>query len=143
MRSPAAVRRSLPLGLLLALLACGDKGERDSGGGAGAGDGADSADTGGEGGDGPPVDCGDPTGLSWDAFGSGFFRTYCTACHSSTTPDRHGAPDGVDLDSEEAVRALAPRVRARTLEDQTMPVGGGVLEEDRVLLDRYLCLHGA
>lgn len=133
--------RSLSLGLLLGLLACGDKGEPD-GGGEGA-EATDTADTGGEGDGAGPVDCGDPTGLSWDAFGAGFFRTYCTACHSSTTPDRHGAPPGVDLDTEEAVRALGPRVRARTLDAQTMPVGGGVLEEDRVLLDRYLCLNGA
>lgn len=141
MCSRSTVRCSPSLGLLLGLLACGGKGEPD-GGGTGA-EPADTADTGGEGDGAAPVDCGDPTGLSWDAFGAGFFRTYCTACHSGTTPDRHGAPLGVDLDTEEAVRALAPRVRARTLEEQTMPIGGGVLEEDRVLLDRYLCLQGA
>lgn len=141
MRSSSAAHRSLSLGLLLGLLACGEKGEPD-GSGAG-GEAADTGDTGGEDGDVGPVDCGDPTGLSWDAFGAGFFRTYCTACHSSTTPDRHGAPPGVDLDTEEGVRALAPRVRARTLDAQTMPIGGGVLEEDRTLLDRYLCLNGA
>lgn len=141
MRSSTDRRRSLSLGLLLGLLACGDKGEPAEGSADAAP--ADTSDTGGVDSGGAPVDCGDPTGLSWDAFGAGFFRTYCTACHSSTTPDRHGAPVGVDLDSEEGVRALAPRVRARTLEEQTMPVGGGVLEEDRVLLDRYLCLNGA
>jgi uncharacterized membrane protein len=93
---------------------------------------------------GTPVDTGLPaacdTGLdvTWHSFGDGFFRTYCQACHSGSAPDRSGAPAGVDFDTPEQVRAQAARIRARVLDEETMPVGGGVSAEDVVLLDRYL-----
>lgn len=105
-------------------------------GGADAADSGVAADSGAEG-------CGEGGPLTWDSFGDGFFRTYCTACHSSTTPDRHGAPSGVDFDTERGAEAWFGRVRARALDAQTMPIGGGITVEDRALLDRYLCEHGS
>ncbi len=77
--------------------------------------------------------------VTWDAWGDGFFRTYCTACHSSAnTAARSGAPEGIDFDSEGAVRAHATDVRRVVLENGTMPVGGGVYPEDLVLLEVFL-----
>ncbi len=93
---------------------------------------------------GPPADTGRDTtcdtgpDVDWHSFGEGFFATYCLACHSSTTPDRADAPIGVDFDTEAQVRAQADRVRVRVLDEATMPVGGGVSEDDLVLLDRLL-----
>ncbi len=93
---------------------------------------------------GTPADSGLPracdTGptVTWETFGEGFFTTYCQPCHSATTPNRAGAPEGVDFDTNEQVRAQVDRVRVRVLEQLDMPVGGGVDEDDLLLLDRYL-----
>jgi len=75
---------------------------------------------------------------TWESFGDGFFRTYCRSCHSASTPTRSGAPESSNFDTEVEVRAQAARVRARVLEEGTMPVGGGVSEDDLILLDRLL-----
>lgn len=80
--------------------------------------------------------------LTWAAFGQGFVRTYCSSCHSETTPNRRGAPEGVNFDREAELAAWGARVRVRVLEDGTMPLGGGVLADDLLLLDRYLCRLG-
>jgi len=77
--------------------------------------------------------------VTWDAWADGFFRTYCTACHSSAnTTARSGAPEGLDFDTEASVRAHAADVRRVVLETGTMPVGGGVYAEDLVLLEVFL-----
>lgn len=80
--------------------------------------------------------------LTWAAFGQGFVRTYCTSCHSASTANRRGAPGEVNFDGEAELAAWGARVRARVLEEGTMPLGGGVLADDLVLLDRYLCRLG-
>jgi hypothetical protein len=77
--------------------------------------------------------------LSWSGWADGFFATYCRSCHSASTPDRRGAPEGVDFDHEAEVGAQVARVRARVLEQGDMPAGGGVVQDDLWLLDRYLC----
>ncbi|MDP2311322.1 MAG: hypothetical protein Q8P41_00340 [Pseudomonadota bacterium] len=83
--------------------------------------------------------CAELPTVSWDAWGAGFFRTYCTACHSSAnTTQRSGAPVGIDFDTEAAVHAHAADVRRVVLEAGTMPVGGGVYRDDLVLLEVYL-----
>lgn len=76
--------------------------------------------------------------VTWQNFGEGFFTTYCQSCHSSTAPDRHDAPKAVNFETESQVRSYTERIRARVIEDGTMPVGGGVAPDDLVLLDRYL-----
>ena len=83
--------------------------------------------------------CADLPDVSWEAWGAGFFRTYCTACHSSANLDaRNGAPEGIDFDTEASVRARAQDVRRVVLENGTMPVGGGVYTDDLVLLEVFL-----
>jgi uncharacterized membrane protein len=76
--------------------------------------------------------------ITWDGWTQGFFLTYCTACHSEATADRRGAPAGVDFDTPTQVLDQESRVRARVLEDRTMPLGGGVPAEDLALLEQWL-----
>ena len=80
----------------------------------------------------------------WDAWASGFFTTYCQSCHSETSPQRYDAPIGVDLDDVGDVRAWSDRIRIRVLEEETMPMGGGVPSSDLDRLDAWLdCLESA
>lgn len=91
--------------------------------------GADTADTAG---------CADAPEVNWVSFGEGFFTTYCRACHSATTQNRFGAPEGIDFDTLAEVRQYQDLVRTTVLEDESMPVGGGVFESDLILLDSFL-----
>ena len=72
--------------------------------------------------------------------GAPTLTTWCTACHSAELAgaSRHGAPDGVDLDTLEGVRTWADRVRARALDTQDMPYGGGIPEAERARLLAWL-----
>lgn len=92
--------------------------------------GADTADT--------AVACADAPNVTWASFGDGFFATYCRACHSANTAERYGAPDAVNFDTLADVRALKDSVRRTVLDSQSMPVGGGVYDDDAVLLDYFL-----
>ena len=91
--------------------------------------------------------CGHPTadaeacqtsGLTYENFGLGFTATYCRSCHSSVTPDRRGAPDGTNFDTEAEVTGLASSIRRTVLDDGTMPIGGGVQPVDLERLDAWL-----
>lgn len=83
--------------------------------------------------------CSDP--VTWEGWGEGFFASYCDACHSASTPDRYGAPEGLTFDTYEEVVVQAVVIESSVLVNETMPVGGGVTEEDRILLLRFLqCL---
>jgi uncharacterized membrane protein len=98
--------------ILALVLACGVPAPADTG---------SSADTG-------------ACAVTWENWTEDFFTTYCDACHSARTPDRHGAPEGVTFDTEAETVAQIARVRARVLDAQTMPLGGGVFDDDLVLL---------
>ncbi len=74
----------------------------------------------------PGGDCTSPMGVNWDNWGSGFFQTYCNTCHSSQTQARHGAPVGVDFDSQFVAALYSERIAVRVIEEGTMPIGGGV-----------------
>lgn len=76
--------------------------------------------------------------LNWDGWTDGFFATYCRACHSVTTVERYGAPEGVDFDTRANVLQWAERIRIRVLEEETMPLGGGVVRSDLEPLQRWL-----
>jgi cytochrome c5 len=76
--------------------------------------------------------------LTWASWGEAYFGTYCDACHAADSPNRFGAPEGISFDTVAEARTWAPRIRARVLDDQTMPLGGGVNENDLYLLDVYL-----
>lgn len=121
-----AAMRTASLSLCLALACAPDRGAaaRESG--------AATADTG--------VDpaCLAPDLPTWQDWGEGFFVTWCQSCHSRSTPQRAGAPEGVDFDTRADVRAAASAIRRTVLDDASMPVGGGVPEDDRVALDLLL-----
>ena len=84
-------------------------------------------------------DCTPDPDVTWAGFTDGFFSAYCRACHSVTTPDRRGAPEGVDFTDRAEVMVWAPRLKARVLDAGDMPLGGGVVEEDRVRFEGWLC----
>lgn len=87
--------------------------------------------------------CADAPITTYDNFGAGFLTESCLACHASTAPDRHGAPEDVVFDTEEQVWALSDRILAvATGDDPTMPPEGGVTDEDRARLEVWLRCGG-
>jgi uncharacterized membrane protein len=84
-----------------------------------------------------PCDTGQPD-VSWSHGGEGFFRNYCTACHSISSPNRYGAPEGVDFDTLADVRGHAGAIRYAVFDAQTMPLGGGVPDDQLDLLLLFL-----
>lgn len=80
----------------------------------------------------------EPTDVTWEAWGAGFFASYCRPCHSADTPERYGAPVELDFDTLEQVRTYEAAIRRSVLEAGSMPVGGGVPEADLVALDEFL-----
>ena len=82
--------------------------------------------------------------VNWDGWTDGFFATYCRACHSVTTAERYGAPEGVDFDTKANVLQWAERIRIRVLDEETMPLGGGVVKTELEPLDQWLqCMESA
>lgn len=76
--------------------------------------------------------------VTWDNWAHGFFLTYCLACHSENSVDRRGAPESVNFDTEAEVAGFSGVVRTVVLDQATMPIGGGVYEDDLYLLEVYL-----
>ncbi|MDP2310171.1 MAG: hypothetical protein Q8P18_29405 [Pseudomonadota bacterium] len=76
--------------------------------------------------------------VTWENWGHGFFLTWCASCHAASTPDRRGAPEGVDFETEADLARWSDRIRARTLDEHTMPVGGGLYDADLALLEVLL-----
>jgi uncharacterized membrane protein len=68
--------------------------------------------------------------------------THCAACHSPhpTNPVFTSPPAGLVLDSYEHVRAAAPRIRARAVDTETMPMGNptGMTRADRQKLGAWI-----
>lgn len=96
-----------------------------------------TADPGGSGDSAAVDDCADVE-VSWNNWGFAFFSNYCRSCHSVDAPDRYGAPAGVDFDSIVDVRTWAERIRITVLDDESMPIGGGVPDLELERLDQLL-----
>ena len=79
----------------------------------------------------------DSSDVTWNTWSQGFFMTWCQACHSATTQNRHGAPEGIDFDTETEVMQWRERILIRVIVDQSMPLGGGLSSADLDLLQRY------
>ena len=122
MHRPLAVNRSIAAVWTLALLsACG----KEEGGG-------DTAPA--------PIDCSREPPLEWDNYAAGFFAKNCNGCHSSALEGdaRYGAPAGMDFDTEAASVSPADRIRARVVDDETMPPGGGLVASEMRMIDEWL-----
>jgi uncharacterized membrane protein len=102
----------------------------------------EAGDSGAGGGDGlPSEECSAEEAalsVSWTLTTEPILLTYCSSCHAAGSPNRYGAPEGVTFDNEAEARQWAPRVRARVIVDQDMPVGGGVFDEDARDLEAWL-----
>ena len=85
------------------------------------------------------ADCEVEVPVTWNGWAGGFFATYCRSCHSVSTPNRQGAPEGVDFDTQSDVDRQLDAIWRTVLDQQRMPVGGGVYPDDLVLLEQYLC----
>ena len=89
---------------------------------------------------GAPQDTACDVSPSWDGWAEGFFLTWCSSCHSETTTQRHGAPEFVILDTEEQILPWKERIEIRVIQQQTMPVGGGISAEELDRLQQYLTM---
>ncbi len=130
---------------LLALGCGGEDKDTDEAGSVDDGQDTASVDSGDEP-DPDPEDSGNPDcdletdyPVTWDGWASGFFATYCRSCHSVTTPNRQGAPEGMDFDTQADVDHHFDRIWLTVLEQERMPVGGGVYSDDLLLVTEYLC----
>ena len=76
--------------------------------------------------------------LTWDSYGDQFFHTWCRSCHSENAPQRFDAPESVNFDTEEDVITWKDRVQARVIDEKTMPLGGGISDDELATLQQYL-----
>ena len=150
--APLGVLRFLLCGpFVLALSSCDDfvAGEASgspSDASSGTGDGGDEGSEDGEGGgdDGATDDTGvDPLcsqgyDLTWSNWASSFFATYCDSCHAASSPNRFGAPEYATFDTEQQVVDAWDSVYRTVIEDENMPLGGGVYDDDLFLIEIYL-----
>lgn len=144
-----SARSLAPALLALGLAACGgdkgdtgtpaDAGTDEDGGEGAAGDGSASDDnTVMEPISDDPLCDGAPV-VTWASWGEGFVIGACQACHSATAVDRIGAPAGIDFDTRDEVLAAKDRILARAAgAAPSMPPEGGVLDDDRQLLEIWL-----
>lgn len=75
---------------------------------------------------------------TWANFGQAFFLTYCDACHAADSPNRFGAPISVTFDTEAEVDGQLDAIRRTVLDERSMPLGGGLPDDDLAALDNYL-----
>lgn len=79
-----------------------------------------------------------PYDVTWANWGDGFFSNYCRACHSVNSEERFDAPEGINFDTKEEVILLKSLIHTEVIVDQTMPVGGGVYDQDLEFLGYLL-----
>ena len=85
--------------------------------------------------------CPDDSLLAWESFGDPFVRSWCTGCHSEQLGHerRRGAPDDVNFNTLDDVRALSDRMWARAGDhNRTMPPAGGPGHAERELFGEWL-----
>jgi len=79
--------------------------------------------------------------LSYETFGEGYLRSWCTGCHHSALEgdDREGAPEAVNLDTHEGALEWLDRVETRATGDEpTMPPVGGADAHERERFAQWL-----
>ena len=82
--------------------------------------------------------CEDAPAVNWDNWAQGMIITHCQGCHASSSPQRYGAPESVTFDTESEAAIWADRIWIRTVEEETMPPAGGLLDDDIYLLRVWL-----
>lgn len=78
--------------------------------------------------------------LRYDNFGAPFLSNWCRACHSATVPPdmRQQAPDHVNFDTPQEVRAWSPSIERLAGEGVAMPPAGGPSAAERAMLTEWL-----
>lgn len=79
--------------------------------------------------------------VTWDNWGRSFVTTHCQGCHADDTAERYGAPESVSFDSEADALSRAAAIYRAVLREETMPPSGGLTEDERYLLDQWLCRY--
>ena len=95
------------------------------------------------------TECPPDNTLSAQNFGEGFMSNHCTQCHATALKGsaRHGAPDDVNLDTLEGVRAKAKDIdkqagASATVTNTSMPPSGSpapTVDERRQLSQWLAC----
>jgi uncharacterized membrane protein len=86
--------------------------------------------------------CEDAQLVEWNYWADGFFSTYCNGCHSSQSPNRYGAPEEINFDSETDVLSQSEEIYNSVLVRQSMPKGGGMEDTELDNLRTYLNCWG-
>ena len=83
--------------------------------------------------------CDDNTS-TWENTGEPIMDTWCTPCHSAsvTGEQRNGAPDEVDFDTLEDVRAWSHRILIQAALSDNMPPAGGLSTTERADLQEWI-----
>jgi len=83
-----------------------------------------------------------PNDLTYDNFGEGIIDQYCAGCHSTNIPtsQRNGAPPTVNLDHYAGIIEWVDLIEAEaaTVDEPTMPPGGGTTAAERALIAEWL-----
>jgi uncharacterized membrane protein len=80
------------------------------------------------------------TGLdvTWEGWAAGFMLSQCQPCHASEAPNRYGAPSTITFDTLEDCQAQSGAIADAVLTRGSMPPAGGVSDDERALLARWL-----
>ena len=78
--------------------------------------------------------------LRYDNFGALFITNWCRACHSLELPPdmRQDAPDDINFDTLDEVRAWSRQIQLTTGQATTMPPSGGPSAAERAMLVEWL-----
>ena len=76
-----------------------------------------------------------PTYHDWT---QGFLLSKCQSCHSIEARERYNAPEDIFFDSFEDAIRLKNRIRSSVLERESMPPAGGILADEKILLEQWL-----
>jgi len=87
----------------------------------------------------PAADC-EASALTWENTGGPVLLGWCAPCHSTglAADQRQGAPVGVDFDTVDLARPLAPRIVERAITSTDMPPGAPLTDADQLRLADWI-----